>query len=401
MISIDADAALQRFLDLAAIEGVSGRERAVMNRIIAMLTEAGVDPTAFTFDDANTRSRIGGEIGNLIVKIPGTVDGPATMLSAHTDTVPICVGSVPYVDGDQVRSQNKASGLGADDRAGCAAMVTAAIELLKSGKPRTPVTLLFCVQEEIGLFGARHLSGELLGKVDRAFNFDGGTVEKLTCGAIGGERITITVHGIPAHAGVAPQNGASAIVMAARAIESLYANGWLGRVEKPGLGVGSANVGVIQGGDATNVITPLVTLKAEARSHDAVMRARIVAEIRAAFQLAASSVTNAMGQAGSIEFESRVDYEAFALAEDDPSVLAGEVAVRAVGREPFRNISDGGLDANWLFRHGIPAVTIGCGQRNIHTADERLCIADYLDSCRIALHLISHTLHSSYGGPAS
>jgi tripeptide aminopeptidase len=401
MISIDADAALQRFLDLAAIEGVSGRERAVMNRIIAMLTEAGVDPTAFTFDDANTRSRIGGEIGNLIVKIPGTVDGPATMLSAHTDTVPICVGSVPYVDGDQVRSQNKASGLGADDRAGCAAMVTAAIELLKSGTPRTPVTLLFCVQEEIGLFGARHLSGELLGKVDRAFNFDGGTVEKLTCGAIGGERITITVHGIPAHAGVAPQNGASAIVMAARAIESLYANGWLGRVEKPGLGVGSANVGVIQGGDATNVITPLVTLKAEARSHDAVMRARIVAEIRAAFQLAASSVTNAMGQAGSIEFESRVDYEAFALAEDDPSVLAGEVAVRAVGREPFRNISDGGLDANWLFRHGIPAVTIGCGQRNIHTADERLCIADYLDSCRIALHLISHTLHSSYGGPAS
>ena len=400
MISIDADAALQRFLVLAAIEGVSGRERAVMNRIIAMLTEAGVDPTAFTFDDANTRSRIGGEIGNLIVKIPGTVDGPTTMLSAHTDTVPICVGSIPYVDGDEVRSENKASGLGADDRAGCAAMVTAAVELLKSGQPRSPVTLLFCVQEEIGLFGARHLSGELLGKVDRAFNFDGGTVEKLTCGAIGGERITITVHGIPAHAGVAPQNGASAIVMAARAIESLYANGWLGRVDKPGLGVGSANVGVIQGGDATNVITPLVTLKAEARSHDAVMRARIVAEIRAAFQLAASSVTNAIGQAGSIEFESRVDYEAFALADDDPSVLAGELAVRAVGREPFRNISDGGLDANWLFRHGIPAVTIGCGQRNIHTADERLCIADYLDSCRIALHLISHTSQSSSVGAA-
>ena len=389
MISIDTNAALQRFLDLAAIEGPSGRERAVMTRIISQLTEAGVDESAFKFDDANTRSRIGGEIGNLIVRIPGSLAGPTTMLSAHTDTVPICVGSIPYVDGDEVRCQNSATGLGADDRSGCAAMVTAVAELLKSGIAHSPITLLFCIQEEIGLFGARHLNRELLGHVDRAFNFDGGTVEKLTCGAIGGERMTITVRGIPAHAGVAPQNGASAIVMASRAIADLHANGWLGKVDKPGIGVGTANVGVFQGGDATNVITPLVTLKAEARSHQPEMRSRIVAEIKKAFEQSAASVTNIAGTSGTIEFESRVDYEAFALPDDDPSILAGEAAVRAVGREPYRNISDGGLDANWLFRHGIPAVTIGCGQRNIHTADERLCIPDYLDSCRIALHLIS------------
>jgi tripeptide aminopeptidase len=389
MISIDTDAALQRFLDLAAIEGPSGRERAVMTRIITMLTDIGLDPSTFVFDDANTRSRIGGEIGNLIVRIPGTKPGPTTMLSAHTDTVPICVGSVPYVDGEEVRSQNPATGLGADDRSGCAAMVTAVAELMKSGAAYAPVTLLFCVQEEIGLFGAKHLNGELLGQVDRAFNFDGGTVEKLTCGAIGGERISITVRGIPAHAGVAPQNGASAIVMASRAIANLHAEGWLGKVEKPGVGVGTANVGVFAGGDATNVVTPLVTLKAEARSHDPVMRSRIVSEMKQAFERAAAEVRNSSGDAGTIEFESRVDYEAFALPTDSLSILAGEEAVRAVGREPYRHISDGGLDANWLFRHGIPAVTIGCGQRNIHTADERLCIADYLDSCRIALHLVS------------
>jgi tripeptide aminopeptidase len=389
MISIDTDAALQRFLDLAAIEGPSGREQAVMTRITAMLTEIGLDPSTFAFDDANTRSRIGGEIGNLIVRVPGTKPGPTTLLSAHTDTVPICVGSVPYIDGDEVRSQNPATGLGADDRSGCAAMITAVAELIRSGAAFAPVTLLFCVQEEIGLFGARYLNGDLLGHVDRAFNFDGGTVEKLTCGAIGGERMSITIRGIPAHAGVAPQNGASAIVMASRAIASLHTHGWLGKIDKPGVGVGTANVGVINGGDATNVVTPLVTLKAEARSHDSIMRSRIVAEIKQAFELAAAEVKNSSGHAGSIEFESRLDYEAFALPDNDPSILAGEDAVRAVGRTPYRNISDGGLDANWLFRHGIPAVTIGCGQRNIHTADERLCIADYLDSCRIALHVIS------------
>ena len=389
MLQIDSDVALQRFLDLAAIPGLSGQERAVMTRIIAMLTEAGVDPACFQFDDANTRSRIGGEIGNLVVKIPGTVSGPTTMLSAHTDTVPICVGSEPFVDVDQVRSLNASTGLGADDRSGCAALVTAVVELLKSGQAHAPITLLFCVQEEIGLYGARYLNREVLGHVARAFNFDGGTVEKLTCGAIGGEKMTITVHGIPAHAGVSPQAGASAIVIAANAISSLHQNGWLGRIEKPGIGVGTANVGVINGGDATNVVTPLVTLRAEARSHDAMMRKRIVTELETAFQSAAASLTNNAGLSGRIEFEARVDYEAFALPDDNPSIMAGEAAVRAVGRVPYRKISDGGLDANWLFRHGIPAVTLGCGQHNIHTSDERLIIADYLDSCRIALHLIS------------
>ena len=389
MLSLDTNAALQRFLDLAAIPGLSGQEHAVMTRIIAMLTNAGVDSALFQFDDANTRTMIGGEIGNLIVRIPGTISGPTTMLSAHTDTVPICVGSEPFVDGDQVRSRNASTGLGADDRSGCAAMVTAVVELLKSGRPYAPITLLFCVQEEIGLYGARYLNREVLGHVDRAFNFDGGAVEKLTCGAIGGEKMTINVHGIPAHAGVSPQAGASAIVIAANAISALHQTGWLGRIEKAGSGVGTANIGVINGGDATNVVTPLVTLRAEARSHDPMMRKRIVTEIETAFQSAAASLTNNAGLRGRIEFESRVDYESFALPDDDPSIIAGEAAVHAVGRSPHRKISDGGLDANWLFRHGIPAVTLGCGQHNIHTSDERLIIADYLDSCRIALHLIS------------
>ncbi len=386
---IDSDAAIQRFMELAVIDGISGQERAVMSKIRAMLTAAGVHPDWISEDDANAHSRIGGEVGNLIVRLPGMVAGPVTLLSAHVDTVPICVGSQPIIDGGEIRSANPETGLGADDRSGCAAIITAVTELLRSGQSHEPVTLLFCIQEEIGLYGARHLNRDLLGQVDLAFNFDGGTVEKLTCGAIGGERMTITVYGIPAHAGVAPQTGASAIVMAAQAIASLHHCGWLGRIDKPGLGVGTANVGVIQGGDATNVITPKVTLRAEARSHVPDMRSQIVSEIRNAFEIAAKSVTNDEGKSGHVEFESRVDYDSFALRDDDPSVAAGESAVQSVGREPYRHISDGGLDANWLFRHGIPAVTLGCGQRNIHTNDERLCIADYLDACRIALRLIS------------
>jgi len=391
--SIDTDLAVHRFLELTPIQGPSGREQEVMKKIVSILVAAGVPEGCLTFDDANTRCPGGGETGNLIVRIPGTMEGSTTLLSAHTDTVPICVGSDPFVDGDWVRNRNPASGLGADDRSGCAAIATAAIELIQSGNAYAPFTLLFCIQEEIGLFGARHLNRETLGKVDRAFNFDGGPVDKLTIGAIGGERMTITVYGIASHAGVSPQSGASAIVMAARAIESLHTRGWLGAIGFDEIGTGTANIGVINGGDATNVITPLVTLRAEARSHDEVMRKRIVAEIKNAFEQAAAATTNEAGKSGRIDFVSRVEYEAFALAEDDDSVLGGEAVVNAVirasGRTAYKKISNGGLDANWLYRHGIGAVTLGCGQHHIHTIDECLSIPDYLDACRVAYRLIA------------
>ncbi len=222
-------------------------------------------------------------------------------------------------------------------------------------------------------------------------------MEKLTIGAIGGERMTIKLSGIPAHAGVAPEKGASTIVMAARAIADLDARGWLGRVQQDGK-VGTANVGLIQGGEATNVITPETLLRAEARSHDTEMRTRIVAEIRAAFERAAAEVTNDEGRSGSVEFQSNVDYEAFRLKDDHPSIITASHAVRCVGRDPYTEVSNGGLDANWLFLHGIEAVTLGCGQRNIHTADETLVIADYLDACRVATWLITEGATDSSTG---
>jgi len=385
---VNTDAALDRFLSITAIAGRSGEEADVAAKIVQLLTGAGLDESQIVFDGAEKRTRIDGNCGNMIVTLPGNGLGMRTLLSAHMDTVPICVGCQPVVEGDEVKS-SQPTGLGADDRAGCGAILTAIVERLDRGDEKfAPAVVSFLVQEEIGLEGARALDVSLVGKVDRAFNFDGGTVEKLTIGAIGGERMAIKLTGIPAHAGVAPETGASAIVMAARAIADLDARGWLGKVIQ-GEGVGTANIGVIHGGDATNVITPEVTLHAEARSHNAEFRTRIVSEIRTAFESATTEVTNDVGQSGSVEFDSNVDYESFRLPDDHPSIAAAQSAVRKIGREPIAEVCDGGLDANWLSRHGIDAVTLGCGQRNIHTADERLVISDYFDACRIATWLIT------------
>ncbi|MCD0460727.1 M20/M25/M40 family metallo-hydrolase [Roseiconus lacunae] len=384
---VDRQEALDRFTLLTAIPGRSGEERDVAEAIIDQLVSAGLDPECCQFDGADERTELKGDCGNLVVKLPGGGPGPHVLLSAHMDTVPICLGSKPVIEGDSVTS-SAATGLGADDRSGCAAILTAAIErICQEDSSLPPATLLFTVQEEIGLKGAQALDASLIGKVDLAFNFDGGSVNKITTGAIGGERIDITLKGLPAHAGVAPETGISAIVIAAKAIAVLEQEGWLGRVKQPD-GEGTANVGIFHGGDATNVITPEVKLRAEARSHDSAFRTKIVETMKQAFQWAAAETRNDAGNSGICEFKSRVDYDSFALPEDDPSILELESMLKAMGREPYRMLAGGGLDANWLNHHGVPAVTVGCGQQNIHTDKETLDVNDYIAACQIATQLL-------------
>jgi tripeptide aminopeptidase len=253
-----------------------------------------------------------------------------------------------------------------------------------------PLTLLWTVQEEVGLHGARFAKIGLLGKPALAFNFDGGSPAKITIGATGGYRMTIEIEGLASHAGGAPADGISAIAIASLAIADLVKNGWHGQIQK-GKHAGTSNVGVIRGGEATNVVTDRVTLKAEARSHDPEFRERVVKEIHRAFERAVGEVRNAGGRRGSVKIDGRLDYEAFRLARDEPCVVAATAAVRAEKREPELAISNGGLDANWLTAHGIPTVTLGCGQRNIHTAAEELDIAEFQLARRIALRLATAT----------
>ncbi len=373
-------------LELLAIPGGSGQESKVMDFIVARLTEAGVESSQITFDDAHKRSPKGGEIGNLVVKLPGTKAGPRRMLAAHTDTVPLCVGAKPVQRGKYLIPADKTTGLGADDRAGVAVTLNAALHILKNKLPHPPLTFLWTVQEEIGLYGARHAKLSLLGKPKLAFNFDGGAAEKITIGATGGYRMDIIVRGIASHAGAAPEQGVSAITIASLAVADLFAEGWLGRVEK-GNQLGTSNVGVIRGGDASNVVTPLVEIRAEARSHNPAFRAKIVRAIEKAFHAAAKKVRNVRGESGSVEIVGQLDYEAFRLPSDDPSLAAVEKTIRSLGGQPERAISNGGLDANWLSERGLPTVTLGCGQETPHTPAERLYLPEFRRACEIALRL--------------
>lgn len=382
----DLDRAEKLLLEMLAIPGKSGSERAVAEFVARQLRRAGASESAIRSDSAHRRSPHGGEQGNLIFRLPGTVPGPRRLLSAHLDTVPLCVGARPVVRRGFVVPAEPTTALGADDRAGAAAILAAALEILRRRLPHPPLVFLWTVQEEVGLYGARHVQSTLLGKPRLAFNFDGGSPEHVTIGATGGYRMQIRVRGVASHAGVAPDQGVSAIAIAALAIAELHRDGWHGLIVKNGHS-GTSNVGVIHGGEATNVVTPEVHVQAEARSHDPAFRQRIIAAIEQAFHKAARSVKNAAGESGSVEIRGRLDYESFRLDENEPCVVAVCEAVRAVGGEPTLAMSNGGLDANWLTARGIPTVTLGAGVLHAHTTQERLDLKQFRQACRIALRL--------------
>jgi tripeptide aminopeptidase len=381
----DADA-LRVVMEMMAIPGRPGEEAAIMEYIRSKLKSARVPASALVTDDAHKRTPLKGQVGNLIVKLPGTVRAPRRMLSAHVDTVPICVGSRPVRRGGMIVNANKRTGLGGDDRAGAAIILATIIDIVRNKLPHPPLTFLWTIEEEVGLFGARYVRLAKLGKPALAFNFDGGDPAVLKVGATGGYRMTIEIEGVASHAGNRPEEGVSAIAIASLAIADLHQNGWHGLIKKDG-STGTSNVGVIAGGEATNVVTDRLLLKAEARSHDPKFRERIVKEIETAFRKAAAAVRNTAGKCGSVTFEGRLDYEAFRLAADEPSVVAAAAAIEAEGARADLAVTNGGLDANWLTAHGIPTVTLGCGQRNIHTADEQLDIAEFQLARRIGLRL--------------
>lgn len=388
---IDDTFATKLLTGLVAIPGKSGDEQATAARIVKELTAAGVPLSAITYDDAHKKSPYGGQCGNLIVKLPGTLRGPRRMLMAHIDTVPLCVGCEPEVRGDYLVSKRSDTALGGDDRAGASVVLHTALMLQKHKVPHPPLTLFWPVQEEVGLVGARNVAVSILGGPKLCFNWDGGDASLVTIGATGADDLQITIKGLAAHAGAHPEDGVSAAVIAAKAIASLAENGWHGLVVK-GRKTGTSNIGIVQGGDATNVVLDHLFLRGEARSHDPEFRARIVKEFERAFVMAAKSTSNTSKVRGEVEFTATMKYESFRLPEDSPVIAAASSAIRTVGLEPVTKISNGGLDANWMTALGLPTVTLGCGQEAIHTVKERLHLPSYLKACRIGLLLATGAL---------
>ncbi|MBX7103847.1 MAG: M20/M25/M40 family metallo-hydrolase [Gemmataceae bacterium] len=388
---VDSERAISTLMRLIAVEGTTGHEAAIMAEVAACLKEAGVPASAIKHDDAQKRIPVPTPVGNMIVQLPGTRPGPRRMFSSHVDTVPLCAGAKPVRQATKIVPAGKTA-LGGDDRTGVAVLVSLVATLLKNKLSYPPLTLLFTVREESGLHGARHVDADMLGDPKFGFNFDGRSASEITIGAVGAQRWECEIFGKAAHAGVAPERGISATAVASLAIADIVRHGWFGRVIH-GEHRGTSNVGSLSGpdggsaGNATNVVTDYVLVKGEARSHDTKFASTIAAAYKAAFRAAATQVCDASGKSAKVKFTNRLDYAPFRLKESSPAIAVARRAVAAIGREPKLKIADGGLDANWFVKHGVPTLTFGAGQNNIHTIEEFVDLSEFVAGCRVAVAL--------------
>lgn len=392
---LDTAAAVQRLLRFLSVNAITGHEAPIGKELAAALKEVGVPAKAITFDDAHTRIPEPTPIGNLIVKLPanGRKGAKPILFMTHMDTVPLCAGAKPKISGKKVVNELEGTtALGGDNRSGCAVLVTLAAELIKQNLPHPPITMLFTVREESGLFGAKHLNPADLGGPTVGFNFDGRSAADVIVGAIGADRWTVDIRGKAAHAGVAPEKGISATMVLSLAMAEVFEDGWFGKVVKDGR-EGTSNVGWVgtpdgkSAGDATNVVTDFVHVKGESRSHDAKFVREITAAFKTAFANAAAKVKDHEGRTAKVKFTSRLDYVPFRLKPDAPVIAKASVAVQSIGREPNLRVTNGGLDANWMVKHGIPTVTFGAGQNEIHTVKEYVDLTEFESGCRLALAL--------------
>jgi len=388
-LAFETDQAIDRLLRFLSVEGVTGQEAAIAKAVVQDLLQAGVSRRAVRFDRAHERIPLPTQTGNLIVMLPGTRPGPRRLLLTHLDTVALCAGARPRRKGTRIVAAGRTA-LGGDNRTGVACLVTVAAILQERRLPHPPLTFLFTVREESGLWGARYVEPAELGNPREGFNVDGRSASEITLGAVGAERWQAEVIGKAAHAGVHPEQGISATVVASLALTQAYKDGWFGKISRDGR-EGTANVGSFGGQDgqsagvATNIVTDYAVIRGEARSHDRRFVRAITNAYRDAFRAAAKDVRDDRGQNARVRFLTRHDYHPFRLKPTAPVVRHALAAAKEADLKPTLRVTNGGLDADWLVRHGIPTVTFGAGQNNVHSVDEFVNVSEFVNGCRMAL----------------
>ena len=361
---------LDDFLDLCRIASPSGRESEVARVIIGKLDAIGLSHKT---DDAG--KGFGGEQGNIIVNVQGSLDNvPTLLLNAHMDTVVPCDGVTPIVRDGVVYSDGTTI-LGGDDKAGCCVLLELLRVLHEDIIPHGPLEVVFSVAEEIGLQGVQYLDYSLI-NAEHAFVFDGGTnMAEVIVAAPTHTHLDVNVRGVASHAAVHPERGVNAIALASRAISGMN----LGRIDDET----TANVGIINGGGATNVVPGEVNIQCEARSHD---RGKLNAQVE---HMRALFIGEAEARGGSAAVEVYDKYEAYRLNDDAPVLRVARAALAELGLEMEPKIGGGGTDGNIFNNHGISALVVSNGEKNVHQLDECCAVADMEHSVRLGIGLVT------------
>jgi len=333
-----------------------------------------------------SREVTGSQSGNIVARIPGAEPVPPLFFNAHLDTVEPGRGIRPIFQ-DGVFRTDGSTILGADDKAAVAILIEVASVLKEAGVHHGPLELVFTVCEEIGLRGAKALDPSLL-QAKAGYALDSTDPEVLINRAPAAIRFKLKVTGRAAHAGLRPEDGINAIHVAAKALVQVP----LGRIDEDT----TANVGVIRGGKATNIVPEECELEGEVRSHDP-RRLRAVQdrllgvfhEAALGYQEGGAGVDRASGLPR-IQTEVADDYPSMWVEEGHPLIVTARAAAGALGRELRLAKTGGGSDANVFNGKGLATVIMGVGMQKVHSTEEFIRLDDMAAAAELVLKIVQH-----------
>lgn len=363
------DRVTREFVEIVQIDSLSLKEEKMFEYLRKRLQGLPVNMEFVPY----TIEEVGASSGNLIVKIPANMKGRRSVFfDSHVDTVEPGMGIKPVVGEKRIKSDGSTI-LGADDKAGVAAMIVAIEELVKSGAPHGDVFFIFTSAEEIGLTGVHHFDFSKI-KADFGFILDShGKVGGVIVAAPHHFGYTIQVKGKASHAGIAPDKGISAIKIAAK-IAGALPQGKLGKNSV-------ANIGVIEGGSATNVIPEDCVIKGEFRCHvydDAMELKKQITK----------SVNLHKKNAQSVRLTFNEMYKGFSFSREDPIIRLVNKAIQSIGIKPRFERTGGGSNTNLYNEHRIKSLTLAVGMMNVHSTEEYVETDDLENLTRLILKII-------------
>ncbi|MBH5318032.1 M20/M25/M40 family metallo-hydrolase [Paenibacillus sp. GSMTC-2017] len=369
---IQKDRLVQEFMELVQVDSETKHEEQIS---IVLKEKFGALGLTLSEDDAAAKTGHGAN--NLFAMLEASNGGegvPTIFFTCHMDTVTPGKGIKPQLDEDGYIRSDGTTILGADDKAGISAMFEAIRVLKEQNIPHGRIQFVITVGEESGLLGARALDAS---KLEAEFGYaldSNGSIGDIAVAAPTQAKVTIKMYGKSAHAGVNPEDGISAIQVAAKAIAKMS----LGRIDSET----TANIGRFEGGGATNIVCDYVKIDAEARS---IVQHKLDAQLEA-MRVAVESTAKEYGARG--EFHSEVIYPAYEYKDGDAVVELAKKAIVAIGATPRTFHSGGGSDANIFNGLGLPTVNLAVGYEYIHTTKEQIKVEDLVKTTQLVVEII-------------
>lgn len=367
----------EHLMKIIRIDSPSKREESVALALQGEMEDLGAQ---CSYDDAGTK--VGGNVGNLFVEIKGnTGEAPTFLLSSHMDTVSPGEGIKPRIENGIMKSDGTTI-LGADDKSGVSIIVEVIRTLKEQNIPHGDIEVAFTICEEIGLLGARYFDTS---RLDSTYGIvlDSSTPNRLVLKCPSSDYLTFRVHGLESHAGLCPENGINAIKIASDAI----ANMTIGRIDHET----TANIGIIDGGTAVNIVPNLITVTGEARSHDNDKLDRQVQHMCECFHNAAANYSVALEgekKIPAIDIDINRVYQKMDVSPSAKITTMVDRAVSNLGHTIEHHTTGGGCDANYFNDKGIECVNLGTGMYELHTVNEYLVLDEFYRSADIILETL-------------